>query len=106
MLFSAVWELPKSNTCRRSNQEVEAKRVQCFGENFLLPYFFFFNLENFVIFAPFLQDFFDCLCVQTITPLEHCQWLNKLLSEIWLNFMNKKLSLRFSSMVEVRFILS
>lgn len=53
-----------------------------------------------------LQDSFDCLCVQTITPLEHCQWLNKLLSEIWLNFMNKKLSLRFSSMVEVRFILS
>lgn len=38
----------------------------------------------------------------TITPLEHCQWLNKLLSEIWLNFMNKKLSLRFSSMVEKR----
>ncbi|BAB01103.1 unnamed protein product [Arabidopsis thaliana] len=38
----------------------------------------------------------------TITPLEHCQWLNKLLSEIWLNYMNKKLSLRFSSMVEKR----
>ncbi|CAN8258897.1 unnamed protein product [Cochlearia groenlandica] len=38
----------------------------------------------------------------TTTPLEHCQWLNKLLTVIWLNFMNKKLSLRFASMVEKR----
>ncbi|CAA7053103.1 unnamed protein product [Microthlaspi erraticum] len=38
----------------------------------------------------------------TTTPLEHCQWLNKLLSEIWLNYLNKKLSLRFASMVEKR----
>lgn len=44
--------------------------------------------------------------LQTTTPLEHCQWLNKLLSEIWLNYLNKKLSLRFASMVEVRFILT
>ncbi|CAA7053104.1 unnamed protein product [Microthlaspi erraticum] len=36
----------------------------------------------------------------TTTPLEHCQWLNKLLSEIWLNYLNKKLSLTFASMVE------
>ncbi|KFK39172.1 hypothetical protein AALP_AA3G209700 [Arabis alpina] len=40
--------------------------------------------------------------VSTITPLEHCQWLNKLVSEIWLNYLNKKLSLRFASMVEKR----
>uniref|UniRef100_A0A1J3H4M1 C2 domain-containing protein n=1 Tax=Noccaea caerulescens TaxID=107243 RepID=A0A1J3H4M1_NOCCA len=38
----------------------------------------------------------------TTTPLEHCQWLNKLLSEIWPNYLNKKLSLRFASMVEKR----
>ncbi|KAL7160267.1 hypothetical protein ABFS83_01G082300 [Erythranthe nasuta] len=36
------------------------------------------------------------------TPLEHCEWLNKLLLEIWLNFINPKLSLRFASIVERR----
>ncbi|XP_010549122.1 PREDICTED: extended synaptotagmin-1 [Tarenaya hassleriana] len=36
------------------------------------------------------------------TPLEQCQWLNKLLSEIWTNYMNRKLSFRFASMVEKR----
>ncbi|KAJ6373963.1 hypothetical protein OIU78_029626 [Salix suchowensis] len=35
-----------------------------------------------------------------ITPLEHCEWLNKLLMEIWTSFMNPKLSTRFSSIVE------
>lgn len=67
---------------------------------------FSFTWKHSLYCSIFLQDSFDCFCVQTITPLEHCQWLNKLLSEIWLNFMNKKLSLRFSSMVEVRFICS
>lgn len=36
------------------------------------------------------------------TPLEHCEWLNKLLIEIWPNFINPKLSLKFSSIVERR----
>nr|XP_043636776.1 uncharacterized protein LOC122607790 [Erigeron canadensis] len=36
------------------------------------------------------------------TPLEHCEWLNKLLVEIWPNFINPKLSLKFSSIVEKR----
>ncbi|KAJ4960703.1 hypothetical protein NE237_020613 [Protea cynaroides] len=34
-----------------------------------------------------------------ITPLEHCEWLNKLLMEVWSNFINPKLSVRFSSIV-------
>ncbi|KAG8476222.1 hypothetical protein CXB51_033122 [Gossypium anomalum] len=38
------------------------------------------------------------------TPLEHCEWLNKLLIEIWSNYINPKLSLRFQSIVEVRII--
>ncbi|XP_043812421.1 synaptotagmin-5 isoform X4 [Manihot esculenta] len=37
-----------------------------------------------------------------ITPLEHCEWLNKLFMEVWLNYINSKLSIRFSSMVEKR----
>ncbi|XP_058009896.1 uncharacterized protein LOC110662430 isoform X2 [Hevea brasiliensis] len=36
------------------------------------------------------------------TPLEHCEWLNKLLIEVWPNYINPKLSIRFSSMVEKR----
>ncbi|KAJ9174040.1 hypothetical protein P3X46_017112 [Hevea brasiliensis] len=36
------------------------------------------------------------------TPLEHCEWLNKLLIEVWPNYINPKLSIRFSSMVEER----
>ncbi|XP_051114679.1 synaptotagmin-5-like [Andrographis paniculata] len=36
------------------------------------------------------------------TPLEQCEWLNKLLSEVWLNYINPKLSLRFASIVERR----
>ncbi|CAK7349717.1 unnamed protein product [Dovyalis caffra] len=36
------------------------------------------------------------------TPLEHCEWLNKLLMEIWMNYMNPKLATRFSSIVEKR----
>ncbi|XP_022135052.1 synaptotagmin-5-like [Momordica charantia] len=36
------------------------------------------------------------------TPLEHCEWLNKLLTEVWPNHINPKLSLRFSTIVEKR----
>nr|GLL21967.1 synaptotagmin-5-like isoform X2 [Ipomoea trifida] len=36
------------------------------------------------------------------TPLEQCEWLNKLLLEIWPNFIGKRLSLRFAYMVERR----
>ncbi|XWS50736.1 hypothetical protein CRYUN_Cryun12cG0112900 [Craigia yunnanensis] len=42
------------------------------------------------------------LSTSPMTPLEHCEWLNKLLMEIWSNFMNPKLSLRFQSIVEER----
>ncbi|XP_057811774.1 uncharacterized protein LOC131026009 isoform X1 [Salvia miltiorrhiza] len=37
-----------------------------------------------------------------VTPLEHCEWLNKLLMEVWLNYINPKLSSRFASIVERR----
>ncbi|KAI4347187.1 hypothetical protein L6164_008022 [Bauhinia variegata] len=37
-----------------------------------------------------------------ITPLEHCEWLNKLLTEVWPNYFNPKLSIRLSAMVEKR----
>ncbi|VFQ87166.1 unnamed protein product [Cuscuta campestris] len=36
------------------------------------------------------------------TPLEQCEWLNKLLLEIWQNYIGKRLSLRFAHMVERR----
>ncbi|PKI48319.1 extended synaptotagmin-1 [Punica granatum] len=36
------------------------------------------------------------------TPLEPCEWLNKLLVEVWPEFMNPKLAIRFSSIVEKR----
>lgn len=37
-----------------------------------------------------------------VTPLEPCEWLNKLLMEVWCNFMEPKLSWRFRSIVEKR----
>ncbi|XAR51289.1 hypothetical protein NMG60_11005883 [Bertholletia excelsa] len=37
-----------------------------------------------------------------VTPLEHCEWLNKLLMEIWPNYINPKFSRMFSSIVEKR----
>lgn len=37
-----------------------------------------------------------------ITPLEHCEWLNRLLMEVWPNFISPKLSIRFSAIVEKR----
>ncbi|KAL3613303.1 hypothetical protein CASFOL_042851 [Castilleja foliolosa] len=37
-----------------------------------------------------------------VTPLEHCEWLNKLFLEVWSNYINPKLSLRFASIVERR----
>ncbi|XP_051137774.1 synaptotagmin-5-like isoform X2 [Andrographis paniculata] len=35
-----------------------------------------------------------------VTPLEHCEWTNKLLIEIWPNYISPKLSSRFASIVE------
>ncbi|KAJ4713403.1 Synaptotagmin like [Melia azedarach] len=35
-----------------------------------------------------------------ITPLEHCEWFNKLLMEVWPHYIGQKLSIRFSQMVE------
>lgn len=37
-----------------------------------------------------------------VTPIEPCEWLNKLLLEVWPNYMEPKLSTRFSSTVERR----
>ncbi|XP_068643741.1 synaptotagmin-2-like [Aristolochia californica] len=37
-----------------------------------------------------------------ITPLEPCEWLNKLLMEIWPNYMEPKFSRNFTSIVERR----
>ncbi|XXG83764.1 hypothetical protein AAC387_Pa10g1447 [Persea americana] len=37
-----------------------------------------------------------------ITPLEPCEWLNKLFMEVWFNFFEPKLSKRFRSIVENR----
>lgn len=37
-----------------------------------------------------------------MTPLEHCEWMNKLLIEIWPNYFNPKLSSRFAFIVERR----
>lgn len=37
-----------------------------------------------------------------ITPLEHCEWLNKLLMEVWQNYLSPKFELRFQSIVERR----
>ncbi|EXB56910.1 RasGAP-activating-like protein 1 [Morus notabilis] len=37
-----------------------------------------------------------------ITPLEHCEWLNRLVTEIWPNYIGPKLSTRFSSLIEKR----
>ncbi|KAL8141838.1 hypothetical protein V2J09_014870 [Rumex salicifolius] len=36
------------------------------------------------------------------TPIEHCEWLNKLLIHIWPNYFNPMLSTRFSTLVENR----
>ncbi|OAY67133.1 Synaptotagmin-5 [Ananas comosus] len=40
--------------------------------------------------------------IEPTTPLEPCQWLNKLLIEVWPNFMEPKLSKKFFSIVERR----
>ncbi|KAH1234179.1 hypothetical protein AAZX31_09G166500 [Glycine max] len=42
------------------------------------------------------------LNVSPITPLEHCEWLNKLLTEVWSNYFNPKFSIRISAIVEKR----
>lgn len=42
------------------------------------------------------------LHTSTATPLEQCEWLNKLLMEVWSNFLNPKICTRLSSIVEKR----
>ncbi|GMQ11286.1 hypothetical protein CsSME_00053972 [Camellia sinensis var. sinensis] len=42
------------------------------------------------------------LHMSPVTPLEPCEWLNKLLMEIWPNYIHPKLCTRFSSIVEQR----
>lgn len=42
--------------------------------------------------------------LQPVTPLEPCAWLNKILMEVWPNYMEPKLSHKFSSMVEVSLV--
>ncbi|KAL6973558.1 hypothetical protein U1Q18_027744, partial [Sarracenia purpurea var. burkii] len=42
------------------------------------------------------------LSTTPVTPLEHCEWLNKLLMDVWPNYINPWLCLRFSSIVEKR----
>ncbi|XP_052115209.1 synaptotagmin-4 isoform X2 [Arachis duranensis] len=37
-----------------------------------------------------------------VTPLEHCEWLNKFLTQVWPNYFNPKLSRRLSAIVEKR----
>ncbi|KAL5544784.1 hypothetical protein UlMin_008568 [Ulmus minor] len=37
-----------------------------------------------------------------ITPVEHCEWLNRLFTELWPNFFNPNISRRFSSIIEKR----
>ena len=46
---------------------------------------------------------FSFCLLQPTTPLEQCEWLNKLLIEIWPTYMSPRLSLRFSSIVEVNY---
>ncbi|KAK6921178.1 C2 domain [Dillenia turbinata] len=41
-----------------------------------------------------------------VTPLEHCEWLNKLLMEIWPNFVNPKLSIKYSSIKRMKHLKS
>uniref|UniRef100_A0A2P2KH32 SMP-LTD domain-containing protein n=1 Tax=Rhizophora mucronata TaxID=61149 RepID=A0A2P2KH32_RHIMU len=42
------------------------------------------------------------LSTSPITPVEHCEWLNKLLMEVWLNYFNPRFSTRFACIVEKR----
>ncbi|EPS58478.1 hypothetical protein M569_16336, partial [Genlisea aurea] len=42
------------------------------------------------------------LHTSAVTPLEQCEWLNKLCLEAWPNYINPKLSLQFASIVERR----
>ncbi|GFP81834.1 synaptotagmin-5 [Phtheirospermum japonicum] len=57
----------------------------------------FFSLSNWVLLVLAVWA-----TIQPVTPLEHCEWLNKLLLEVWSNYINPKLSLRFASIVERR----
>ncbi|KAM6569103.1 hypothetical protein CsatB_017088 [Cannabis sativa] len=37
-----------------------------------------------------------------VTPLEHCEWLNRMVTEVWPNFISPKLSTRFHTIIEKR----
>lgn len=41
--------------------------------------------------------------IQPLTPLEPCEWLNKLLINLWPNYMEPKLSHRFAAMMMKKF---
>jgi hypothetical protein len=45
------------------------------------------------------------LCSQPNTPLEPCEWLNKMLMNVWPNFMEPKLERKLLSIVQVFFLL-
>ncbi|KZV45331.1 extended synaptotagmin-3-like [Dorcoceras hygrometricum] len=38
--------------------------------------------------------------IQPVTPLQQCEWLNTLLTDVWSNYIHPKLSSRFSSIIE------
>lgn len=97
--MSAVWELSTSKNCWRLEWKMEASYTK--------------HLSSHSIFVSFLviwilslwelwSEFYPFSFMQPITALEHCEWLNKLLMEVWPYFINPKFSTRFSSIVEVR----
>jgi hypothetical protein len=84
--------------CGRPKQKVEASCIEHLGISSFLCFLLWFLFISSLIYS--LHIF-----AQPITPLEHCEWLNKLLMEIWMNYMNPKLAIRFSSIVEVRILI-
>lgn len=108
MIFPfAVWEVSTSVTCRRLEQKMA---TTCIGH---IGMFFFllgcqFDVDYFS-FHCWIWSVFNLLLVSTlflqpITPLEPCEWLNKLFMEVWFNFFEPKLAKRFRSIVEVSFL--
>lgn len=71
---------------------------------FLTLSFLFDNVQFRIYYAVFIftEKYLLEFVIQPITPLEHCEWLNKLLMEVWPRYVSPKLSLRFSQIVEVR----
>lgn len=68
----------------------------------------FISRFTFVSTAGIVHFGYDCCSsfLQPETPLEHCEWLNKLSMQVWLNYINPKLSSRFASIVEVAILIS